>query len=485
MTGSKAMDPAPDGGTRQASATADAPEPVTPAPGVGEPARPGRPRPQGMWSLFASIFLIELGSAMTSVALPLFLVDKYGINLAVGLTFAIRLVPGILLGPVVGHLVARRDPRRVAAVSALFSACLVAVLPWTSALWQIQLLGLATGVAFMFAGPARLALRPMVFTQGDELKGNGMLVSVERTPMLVGPLLVGAAMIVADYRALFLADAVFCLLAALLVLRLPQARPGGGRDAATGAEAPPDARPERNGTAAAPLKARAARLLRHSYVDSTRGLFQAVGRDRFMLGLTLTGFTYVAAVAMGRLFLIRLSADHFASHPGFFGYLIGAMGLGAAAGGFLVGRLHRMRAGTLYILGNTLEAVAWIAIAHLHSPVAALAMMLVAGLLEAAATAVFFAEVQVRLPNHLSGYYYAALVPLSDACNALGAAVGAVLVASTLTGSSLVIAALMAVPVLLTARFYFHQAPAAPVADRATDEAEAEAETTGSGHAPA
>ncbi|MCW5252465.1 MULTISPECIES: MFS transporter [unclassified Streptomyces] len=423
---------------------------------AGDPAVPLRSRALSRNALFLSIFLIELGSAMTAVALPLLLLDRYGITASAGLAFAARLIPGVLLGPVVGDSVARWDPRRVAAVSALGGAVVIALMPWTSALWQVQVLGLLVGISHMFAAPARLALRPLVLKEGEELAGNGFLITVERLPVFVGPPLAGILVAAAGFHVAFLAEAVTCLAAAGLVLLVPASpvgsllRPHDGRE--------PGGSGHRRRPGGALLAA--GRHLRRAYAAGVHGMAAAVARDRFLLGLTLTGFTYVGAVSVGRMFLLGLAADSFPGHSGFYGYLLGAMAIGAVVGGVLVGRLVRFHSGVLYIVGNVVEAVLWVSLVHVSSAPLALALLFLAGITESVATAVFFAEAQSRLPAHLAGHYYAALIPLTDACSLVGAVLGASLTAASLLGASVTIAALIALPVLLSAPWYLRTAGA-------------------------
>ena len=422
---------------------------------LADPPVPVRSRGLSRNALFLSIFLIELGSAMTAVALPLLLLERYGITASSGFAFAARLIPGVLLGPVVGDAVARQDPRRVAVVSALGGAVVIALMPWASNLGQVQVLSLLAGMSHMFAGPARLALRPLVLKEGEELAGNGFLVTVERLPGFVGPPLAGTLVGAAGFHVAFLAEAVTCLAAAGLVLLLPASPVGsllrphdGSASGGSGGRGPAGA-----------LIA-VGRHLRRAYAAGIRGMTTAVARDRFLLGLTLTGFTYVGAVAIGRMFLLRLVADTFSGRPSFYGVLLGSMAIGAVLGGMLVGRLVRFHTGLLYVLGNVLEAVLWVIVAHASSAPVAVALLFLAGVTESVATAVFFAEAQSRLPAHLAGHYYAVLIPIVDACALVGAVAGASLAAASLVGASLAVAALIAIPVLLSAPWYLRSAAA-------------------------
>jgi MFS family permease len=415
--------------------------------------RPKRLPAGGMVALLSSLFLVDLGSAMTGVALPLLLIQRYGFSLTVGLTLAIRVVPSILVGPVVGSMIGRLDPRRLAVTSALGAAALVGVIPLTNALWQVQLLGLALGVTGMFAGPARLVLRPRVIKEGDELRGNGFLVAAELTPALVGPALVAVLVAAHDVQLAFYCEAVANAVAAVLILRVPRTP----APQELPAHEPPTPAPTKADRPRTPR--RALHQLLTAYTVNTRTLVRATTEDRYLLGLTITAFTYVAAVAVGRFVLLRLGEDKFHDIPGFYGYLVGAMAVGGIVGGLFAGRLSRFSSGRIYILGNVLEAVVWVAVVYVP-PTAAVVLLCVAGILESTATAVFFAEVQVRIRPDAMGYYYAALIPFTDACGFAGTSVGAVVANWSTAAGALCTAGLMAVPILLTARWYFTPAPA-------------------------
>ncbi|MER7766843.1 MFS transporter [Kitasatospora sp. NPDC096140] len=403
-----------------------------------------QPRSRGLAALVGSLFLVDLGAAMCTIALPLLLVQDYGFSVAVGLTLALQVVPSVLFGPIAGSMIDRFEPRRLAVVSAVGSAVLVAVIPFADALWQLQVLGVAVGIATMIEGPVRLVLRSSVIEEGDELRGNGLIVTAERVPSVLGPLLVALAFALGEVRVVFLAAALLGLLAGALMYAVPG--PAAQPDAAADRDAAAEGDPAR------PTGWRA--LAREAYVDNTRSLLRTIGKDRFMRGLTLTAFTYVCAVSVGRFALIQLGAVEFHDVPGFYGYLAGAMALGGVVGGLLAGRLTRFRNGSLYVAGNVLEAVAWIAVAATGSTVLALLMMCAAGVLESIATTVFFAEAQTRVPEEVAGYYYAALIPLTEAFGFAGAGLGATVAAWSGSAAAVCAAALIAVPVLLTARWY-------------------------------
>ncbi|MFC6937270.1 MFS transporter [Actinomadura yumaensis] len=107
----------------------------------------------------------------------------------------------------------------------------------------------------------------------------------------------------------------------------------------------------------------------------------------------------------------------------------------------------------------------WLLLPFTPGFASACALMVVAGVLESAATVVFFAEVQIRLPDSFSGRYYAMLLPLTDACMLLGAVVGGTVVLAGLPWAAVVICLAMAAPIVLLGRLFLQ--PTTPATTRA------------------
>lgn len=409
-----------------------------------------RSRRLGFAALLASMFLADLGTAMSIVALPLLLVQEYGFSAEVGIALAIRVLPNVVMGPAAGAILARFDPRRVAIVSSLFLGVPTGLIAFTHAIWQVQVLSLAIGVASMFIGPSRLVLRTRVIEEGDELRGNGFLVAVERVPSLIGPPIVVLLLTISSLRPVFLWQAALTIAAAVMVLGVP----GGAGPASSNGAAP----------ATPPHRWQGVRKeLVSVYVTNTRRLIRECSNDRFIRGLTLTAFTYVLAVGVGRFVLIELGEGRFGQVTGFYGYLVAAMGIGGVLGGLLAGRLSKLSGAFVYIFGNVAEALIWVLVVLAPNQATALVLMCVAGILESLATAVFFAEVQKRVSDEATGYYFAALIPITDACGFAGTALGAVVTGWSAQAAAFCTATLIALPVVLTARWYITPQVAARV----------------------
>src|SRR5262249_31575425 len=142
--------------------------------------------------LTASLFFLQLGGTMTAGALPLFVVPGNGLSPHTRPAPGVSPLPNLGPRPLFRALVDPGDQRGAAA-----EAVVVALIPATGALWQVQLLALAMGFLMMFGLPARMALRPLVMEPGAEVAGNSLIVAAERTTLMLGPLIAGPIIAVA------------------------------------------------------------------------------------------------------------------------------------------------------------------------------------------------------------------------------------------------------------------------------------------------
>ncbi|MCX5205041.1 MFS transporter [Streptomyces sp. NBC_00237] len=409
--------------------------------GSGEDRRPGGGfagilRAPGALRLIGSLFVLELGSAMTTVGLPLLVMQRYGLGLEVGATLAARFLPNILLGPIAGQMVDRHDPRKVAALAALGSGVIALLFPLAGAMWQIQLLALTIGFGYMFSFPATMALRPRVIPEGSELEGNGLIVSAERIPKLLGPALAGLITAGLGVNWLFCVEAATAVAAALLLVRrLP------GTAATSSAPSTPKAAVRSNWLLS----------WARSLGQGATGLVRMVRGDSRLASLTVTAFTYMIALGLGRTFLASYALENFAGVPGMLGYLLAAMGLGGAVGAVVAARFRGWNQGVVYVLGNALEGGCWVALCLTGDAAVAIGLLFVAGVFESVASVVYFAEVQKRLPVELNGRYYAMLVPLSDVFLVGGTTLGGAAVLLGVGWSAVLVGLVMAAPVLVLA----------------------------------
>ncbi|MWK40033.1 MFS transporter [Actinomadura sp. J1-007] len=268
--------------------------------------------------LAGSIFILGLGTGLVLVGLPLLILHEYGTGLGLGLVIGLRILPNFLLGPSVGGYIDARDPRRIAIVASLASAAFTVLMPLTSALWQLCVLAVALGLTSMFTGPARMALRSWLIPEGREMDGNASIVTAERVPDVLGPAMVGPLLVVGDLDWLFYGGGLLTVLACVPLLGL-------GRMPRSSA---PEPAARASGAGLLSLRGIVGRL----FTDNARSLAEVVRVDGTLSALTITGFTYVFALGVGRIFLSEYSIRHFPSLHGALGYLMAAMAFGGILG---------------------------------------------------------------------------------------------------------------------------------------------------------
>lgn len=398
--------------------------------------------------LATSLLILKTASSMTAVAVPIFAIERYGLTLDTGLLFGAGILPNVLFGYVAGSLVDKWNPLKVAILAASAGAAAVAVFPLTDQLWQLQLLFLFIGFAFMIGFPAYMALRPRVMEPGSELSGTSILVTAERLATVIGPAVAPLIIVGGGVSWVFFAEAIGAAISALLLAGMDLTKPGGDAD---------QAQPDDAGPAQKNAFVRLASMAFSQFREAPAELSGLIRSDRFVFVLTVTAIPYSIAVGLRTIFIARLAQEIVPTTGGMLGYLMAALGLGGVAGGFFVTWAKRISPGVLFLAVNVLEGVCWIVIFLHHSPAWTLVVCGLAGLFEAAGTVIFFAEVQRRIPEDRIGRYFASIIPFTE-CSVLAGTVAAPVVVSRLglveTGT--LMALLMAVPVAAAARVFVH-----------------------------
>jgi MFS family permease len=370
--------------------------------------------------LLISLLLTWTGFAMTSVATALLLVDRFGIGVGSGIALAVQVAPNVLLGPLVGDLVSRRSPRALAIGSSLVSGLFVLAYPLAASPGQAQLVSLLVGLTVLPGIPARMALRVTAVPPERQHSFSGQVVAVERIALVLGPLLAGGLVAAAGYQVVFYGETVLAVLAAALLLRTP---------------APPTAEVESIGPRRFGPYARAAQLFR---------------RRPLLTAYTITATAYSIGIGVRRLALPALAVLLTGTAGAELGVMTAALAVGGVLGGIALGRVAVSRPERWYLGLSVAEGAAWAALLLAPGLPAAIAVLVVVGLGEGAATALFFSRVQELVPQAEIGRYFSVLSPVADA-----AVVGGLLLASLAGGAHLArwgpvaVGLLVAVPVLL------------------------------------
>lgn len=398
---------------------------------LGRSARPAAAARRQLLALLAGQLISWTGNRISAVALPLLVIERYGVGLSLGLIAATRLVPRVLLGPWAGALVDRLPRRATVAAANVASAGLVALIPFTTSLPQLYLLGAALGVVETLLRPASFALLPEVFPKDDLYRVNAAQEIIDAVSNLAGPALAIALVTGLGVGGAFAVDAASFLLAALSLAAL-RPLPAAEHPAAPAAGAP---------AAGAGSFGAAWRILRDDR-DGSLPLLLAVNAV-YTLGIGALLVLY-APLALG-----PLGAGEWG-----FGALVTATGLGALLGVLLAPRFGPRLTPRRLLAQLALSGLLLLAAGPLRAfwPVAIL--LTLAHIPESFAYLVFATESQRRVPARLLGRYYgvamtilAAALPLGNLLGGLGAArldprigvslVGAGFIAAALAGLAL------------------------------------------------
>ena len=191
--------------------------------------------------LWSAGFVSVAGDFALIAALPLHAYALTGSAIAAGGVFAATLVPGILLGSVVGVFVDRWDRKRTMVAADLLRAVLLLPLlavGTTDLLWLLYLVRAVVGTTGLFFDPAENALLPKL-VGGEHLVAANALNSLNNNlGRLVGPALGGVLYAWLGLTGVVLADAATFLVSAVLVALIrADARPEPGETVADGSGA--------------------------------------------------------------------------------------------------------------------------------------------------------------------------------------------------------------------------------------------------------
>lgn len=387
---------------------------------------------------FASYGLSLLGAGISSVVLPLLVLDRTGDILAAGVLATVATATSAATGVVAGLLVDRVDRRAVSIVSGLLAAAAVAALPLVDALWGLDMtwflvLAVVGAVVRVPGMTAQEVLLPALARLGSPDPGRlDRLVAtretVGNTLVLAGPGLGGLLVAVLGLTpALLLATAATSLLAALSTLLLD---PRTGRV------------PERDRTRAGGAVRRAAADLWTSW--------RFLARNRLLLGATLITAMLVAVLSSLQT---TLMPAYFTAQdlPALTGLTLSALAGGSIAGAALyAATAGRVRRRTWFVVGMTGLVVGFVGIGSLASPWLVLAGAALVGFTNAPASAILGVLTIEATPDAMRGRVLGAQNTLMLAAPALTSApLAAVAAVAGLPVAGAVLAGLAAVTAIV------------------------------------
>jgi MFS family permease len=326
--------------TVTAAGAPGSPAPGAPAPGAGAPTTPDRRRLAPVIALLSAYGISLVGTRLSMIALPLFVLETTGSPTKTGLVLLFEMAPYVISQALVGPVTDRVGPQRMSIASDVASVVAVGAIPVLHLLGALHfgvLLALVA-VAGAVRGPgdsAKYVLAPLVARDAGipNERVLGLTDGISRAASVIGPLGAAALVGLIGAPAALAIDAATFAIAALVFAVALRLRP---TDASTAA--PGDGTAEHS--TAEPYLARlraGARFIRQD------------GLLRSIVGMVAVTNLLDAAYAG---VLIAVWAQHRDGGAGLMGVAAAAMSLGAVIGALTAAAIgHRLPRRAAFALG--------------------------------------------------------------------------------------------------------------------------------------
>jgi MFS family permease len=333
-------------------------------------------RSRTLLALLTAEAVSTLGTAMTFVALPWFVLVTTGSASRMSTVLAVEIAPMALLGIPSGSVIERLGARTSMLVADAIRAPLVALVPllhWTGHLSYALLLVIVFAMG-VFTAPylaSQRSIVPELFDDDERTvsKASGLFGGATQLPTLFGPVLAGVLVASFGPSSVLLADGVTYLFAFACVLLFVR----GGRPV------PPD--------------------------EASRGVLAGIrylARDRLLGPVTLTLVLLDGAAGAIAVGVPLVAFTRYDQNPHVAGWLFGSFGVGAVIGSVLVVKLLDRFDPLLLASSAILLATAplWAIVASIPWP-AACAAIAACGLFVPMVNAPFMGIITTRPPAAL------------------------------------------------------------------------------------
>lgn len=342
--------------------------------------------------LWLAEIISDAGSFVTFIALAVYVHDLTGGTFQVGVALALRAVPWVTIGPVAGVIVDRLDRRAVMIACDVARAILVALLPFTNAVWQAYVLSFVSGAFAPAFRPARQALLPLIAPGDRYVRALALSEVAHQVLHTVGPALGGAAVLALGARNAFFLDSVSFFLSAGLIVGVRRHGEVRGRPTSVA-----------------------------DVTTEIREGWRVLAGDRLLRGLVAARALDLFALGDGRVALLLIYVTGLGRGSGSFGLALAAAGIGTAAGTVLLGR-RRAGSPRRFALIAVVAGSALHVLFLLRPGYTWLLIMLAAGGLPLAGMTLYVSTfVAERVPDAMRGRVFALTGALYEAGDLAGA----------------------------------------------------------------
>lgn len=325
----------------------------------------------------------QWGDAFNTVALALLVYSLTGTGIGVVGVVVAEIIPVFLLAAVAGTVIDRLPGRGVMIAADLARAALALILPLIDgdviAVYAVAF-GLSAGAVFF--NPAANSLLPALVGNRELVAANSALWTAAVASQIVLAPLAGLVVVSFGYQWAFWINAASYVCSAIALHRLPPAT----RSTPTGI---------------------ATDQPRRWYADALRGFAILVG-DRHMRALLAAQFlAALSAGATGGL-LVVLAAEHLELDASAYGFLLGAIGIGALGGPLLLVRRNTDPRRPSYVFGPfLLRAMVDLVLATFTGLGFALGALILYGVGTSTGAVTFNSLLQAETPEGLRGRVFA------------------------------------------------------------------------------
>jgi MFS family permease len=320
----------------------------------------------------------QWGDVFATVALSLLVLDLTGSALGVSLVVVVEIVPVLLFAPLAGTLVDRLPRVRVMVAADLFRAVLALALIFAAgSVAAIYAIAFGLSVGAVLFNPAASSTLPALVKDDELVAANsGIWTAAVLSQIALAPL---AGILYAALGAgpAFLINAVSFLVSAAVLagLRLP--------------------------AAPAPTQRRG------FFADAVAGM-TLLATDRLLRALGVGQLLAALSAGATSALLVVLARDHLALPPSGYGLLLGAIGVGAVLGPFLLTRLVGDPRRPAFVFGPyVLRGLVDLVLATFTALPIALAALVAYGLGTSSGAVTFNSLLQAHTPEHSRGRVFA------------------------------------------------------------------------------
>lgn len=168
--------------------------------------------------LWLSQLCSSAGESLSQIAMPLFVFSLTGSARMVGFMALVLILPRVILSPITGLLADRLDRRRLMMSADASRLLLVAIVPFSTAIWQLAILAILIAVGNAVGRPAELAAVPSVAGK-ERLVAALSLVQVSNGVIRIAIPAAGAGIVAALGPGPVFWVQAFCFIGSLLALR--------------------------------------------------------------------------------------------------------------------------------------------------------------------------------------------------------------------------------------------------------------------------